>query len=266
MNQIICCLKKDIIEIIRNKRIVMFNFLLFGISAMVLITTLIFPDLISILVEKAPDIMSDGTQIEVLMQKLFPQLLKENMGIWSADVGIFFTIIIALVCGNIIPAEIKHGKWILVIEAGYHRQVLIGSKIVIYGIATAFPVFIMYNLYYGIAGLFLISNYSLVSAVLNSIVLSFVMFSIAGLSISLSVICKNQLMASITIITTILAAPDILTLFSFGKIFPTHLLTFVYESSDKWEELIIPFLGLIVLQYYCYRLAVKKSFNVEIAR
>ena len=81
MNQIICCLKKDIIEIIRNKRIVMFNFLLFGISAMVLITTLIFPDLISILVEKAPDIMSDGTQIEVLMQKLFPQFLKENMGI-----------------------------------------------------------------------------------------------------------------------------------------------------------------------------------------
>ena len=44
MNQIICCLKKDLIEIIRNKRIVMFNLLLFGISAMVLITTLVFPE------------------------------------------------------------------------------------------------------------------------------------------------------------------------------------------------------------------------------
>lgn len=266
MSQLICCLKKDIIEIIRNKRIAMFNFLLFGISAMVLITTLAFPDLISILVEKAPDVMSDGTQIEVLMQKLFPQSLKENMGIWSADVGIFFTIIIALVCCNIIPTEIKRGKWILIIKAGYCRQVLIASKILIYGIATAFPVFIMYNLYYGIAGLFLINNYSLNSVVVNSLVLSFAMFSISGLSISFSLICKNQLMASITIITTILAAPDILTLFSFGKIFPTHLLTFVYKSSDKWEELIIPFLGLIVLQYYCYRMAVKKSFNVEIAR
>ena len=73
-------------------------------------------------------------------------------------------------------------------------------------------------------------------------------------------------MASITIITTILAAPDILTMFSFGKIFPTHLLTFVYNSSDKWNELIIPFLGLAVMQCYCYRMVVKKSFNIEIAR
>ena len=71
MSPILCCLKKDIFEIVRNKRIMIFNGLLIAISAMVLLTTILFPDLIGMLAEKAPDVMSDGTQIEQLMEKLF---------------------------------------------------------------------------------------------------------------------------------------------------------------------------------------------------
>lgn len=266
MSPILCCLKKDIFEIVRNKRIMIFNGLLIAISAMVLLTTILFPDLIGMLAEKAPDVMSDGTQIEQLMEKLFPQSLKENMGVWAADVGIFFTVIIALVCGYIIPIEIKDGKWILIVGAGYQREVLIGSKVVAYGMAVAVPTVLVYNLYYNVAGLFLTSNYPITTAIINSIILAFAMFSIAGLTILLSVIYKNPLLGVVTVITTVIAAPDILTMFSFGKYFPTYLLTFVYNSSDNWGELFIPTTILIVVEWFCYKMAVKRSLKIDIAR
>ena len=56
-------------------------------------------------------------------------------------------------------------------------------------------------------------------------------------------------MAVITMVITVLAAPDILTMFSFGKLFPTYLLTFVYNSSNAFAELIIPCITLILLQF-----------------
>ena len=79
--QIICCIKKDLLEVIRNKCTLLFNGLLIAVTVMVLGTTLAFPSLIDLLVEKAPDMVADGSQIQQVMAKLFPQTTKENMGI-----------------------------------------------------------------------------------------------------------------------------------------------------------------------------------------
>ena len=87
--QIICCIKKDLLEVIRNKCTLLFNGLLIAVTVMVLGTTLAFPSLIDLLVEKAPDMVADGSQIQQVMAKLFPQTTKENMGIWASDIIIF---------------------------------------------------------------------------------------------------------------------------------------------------------------------------------
>ena len=52
MTQIICCIKKDLLEVIRNRRALLFNGLLIAVTVMVLGTTLAFPSLIDLLVEK----------------------------------------------------------------------------------------------------------------------------------------------------------------------------------------------------------------------
>lgn len=266
MTQTLCCIKKDLLEVIRNKRTLLFNGLLIAITIMVLGTTLAFPSLIDLLVEKAPDMVADGSQIQQVMAKLFPQTTKENMGIWASDVIIFFTISISLVCCNLLPSEIRSGKWILVTEAGYsHWQMLI-SKMLVYGGCTALPVFAGYNLYYALSGIIISDNYSPVVAFCNSAVIAVAIFFITTLSITLSIIYKNHIMAVITMVVTVLAAPDILTMFSFGKIFPTHLLTFAYNSSDNFVELIIPCIMLIVLQVGLCFIAVKRFSKIEIAR
>lgn len=111
MSKAVLCAKKDLREITRKKRTVIFNVLILAVSVMVLGTTLAYPSLIGALVKKAPNIIADGSQILQVMQKLFPQTTRENMGIWSSDVVIFSTIAISLICCNLIPEEIKAGKW-----------------------------------------------------------------------------------------------------------------------------------------------------------
>ena len=266
MTQIICCIKKDLLEVIRNRRALLFNGLLIAITVMVLGTTLAFPSLIDLLVEKAPDMVADGSQIQQIMAKLFPQTVKENMGIWASDIIIFFTIAISLVCCNLLPSEIRSGKWILVMEAGYSHWQMLFSKMFVYGSCTALPVFVGYNLYYALCGIFISDNYSSAIALGNSVVVAAAVFFITTLSITLSVIYKNHIIAVITMVITVLAAPDILTMFSFGKLFPTYLLTFVYNSSDTFAELIIPCISLIVLQLSLYYIAITRFDKIEIAR
>lgn len=266
MMQIICCIKKDLLEVIRNKYTLLFNGLLIAVTVMVLGTTLAFPSLIDLLVEKAPDMVADGSQIQQVMAKLFPQTTKENMGIWASDIIIFYTISISIVCCNLLPGEIRSGKWILVMEAGFSHWQMLFSKMLVYGGCTAIPVFVGYNLYYALSGIIISDNYSAAIAFGNSVAVAVAVFFITTLSITLSVIYKNHIMAVITMVITVLAAPDILTMFSFGKLFPTHLLTFIYNSSGNFAELIIPCITLIVLQLGLCYMAIKRFDKIEIAR
>lgn len=264
--QILCCIKKDMLEVIRNKRTLLFNGLLIAIMILVLGTTLAFPTLIDVLVEKAPDMVADGSQIQQVMAKLFPQTTRENMGIWASDVIIFFTIAISLVCCNLLPTEIRSGKWILVMEAGYSHWQMLLSKMLVYGACTAFPVFVGYNLYYMLTGMLISDNYTAAIAFGNSVVIALSVFFITTLSITLSVLYKNYIMAVITMVITVLAAPDIFAMFSFGKLLPTHLLTFIYNSSGNFSELVVPCITLIALQLGLSGVAIRRFDKIEIAR
>ena len=260
------CAKKDLREITRKKRTVLFNVLILAVSAMVLGTTLAYPALIGALAKKAPNMIEDGSQILQVMQKLFPQTTRENMGIWSSDIVTFSTIAISLICCNLIPEEIKAGKWILPIQAGYSKEDMLFSKMFVYGSCTALPSLIGYNLYYALGSLLITDNYTSFIAFSNSIVLAVSVFFITTISICLSVICKNQTSAVITVITFVFAAPDILALFSFGRFFPTYFLTFLYQSASNFQELIIPCAALLVIQIALWHVSSKKLKQIEIAR
>lgn len=266
MNPLLYCIKKDVMEIFRNKRNIIINGIILATIAMVLGTTLLFPSLIAQLAKRAPNLISDGSQINNLMHKFFPQDVKGSMGIWTSDAITFLTIAIALMCCNLIPEEIKSGKWILVVQAGYTQNILLKSKLLAYGLCTALPSWLGYFVYYQLSKLLISDNYSLYIAICNATVFSIAVFSITVLCILVSLVCRGYVTAVITIITGALVAPDILTFFSFGRYFPTYILTFLYNSSNDFFEIIFPLIALTVLVLFLYYIANKKIVEIHIAR
>ena len=73
-------------------------------------------------------------------------------------------------------------------------------------------------------------------------------------------------MSAVTMILFISIAPDIFTLFSFGKYLPTHILTYLYQAKNNYIELVIPVVGIIALAALFTIIAVKKSKAIEVAR
>lgn len=259
MKPFLCCCQKDLAEIRRGRRALLFSGLLLGVSLLVLASTLLFPSLLNLLVERAPNLVSDGSQLSGIITRLFPQTTRENLGIWASDAVIFFTLALCFLLSGLLPGEIRSGRWVFALQAGHRSRTLIAAKIVTYGGCTALPVFVFYLLYYNLARLLLADNFSLGPALLNALVLAFAVFSIASLTLSLSLLYHSRVWAAVTMAAVVLAAPDILTLFTFGKFFPTHLLTFVYTASTQVGELVVPVLTLVVLQVVLARLAIRKT-------
>lgn len=264
MNQLWCCMKKDSIEFIRKKRGAVFYSVLILISAMVLGAAVVLPVLADQLAHQASGMMGDGAQLQTVLAKLFPSTLKENIGIWSSDVGVFFTAVLLFVCAPLLREEMQTGKWILALKAGYRPQTLLASKILIYGLGASIPVFIMYNLYYAVGSMVLSNNFQQLHAAANGAVLAYAVFSILNLVLALSVLCKNQAVLVLSILAAVMAGPDVLAMFPFGKFFPTYVWTFVYRSSSSWPDLAVPALGLLFLQLLIDWLAagrVKRFWN-----
>lgn len=80
MSKTVLCVKKDLRELTRKKRTVVFNVLILAVSIMVLGTTLAYPSLIEALTKKVPNVIEDGSQILQVMQKCFR---KPQEKIWE---------------------------------------------------------------------------------------------------------------------------------------------------------------------------------------
>ena len=64
----------------------------------------------------------------------------------------------------------------------------------------------------------------------------------------------------------VMVAPDVLSLFSFGKFLPTYLLTFVYSMESDIRMIIVPIIELVGLIGVLYYFAMKKVTRMEISR
>ncbi|MCR5775891.1 MAG: hypothetical protein K6G84_00550 [Lachnospiraceae bacterium] len=265
-NRLICTIKKDFREYMRGKKNMYFSISLLLIGIMIISTTLFFPALIEALAQKAPDMVSNVGALDELMAKLFPDNIKGSLGIWYSDVGVFYSIVLVLTIYGLIVNEIKSGKWIMPVASGYKKMELVISKNIVYSVGAAFPVFVLSNVYY-IAGLnFFTNDIGAIQAVVCSAIMSLSVIFITVTTLLSSVLYKNSITAGISNILIIMVAPDILTYFSFGKYFPTYLLTFVYTVSDNYSELIIPVVEMILICLILFFLVDKKIRKIEISR
>ena len=259
MTPFLACFRKDLAEIRRGKRALLFSGLLLGVSLLVLLSARLFPALLALLVERAPELVADGSQLGGLMARLFPQSARESLGIWASDAVLFLTLACCFLLSGLLPGEIRSGRWVFALQAGYRPRTLIAAKILAYGGCTALPTLVFYLLYYNLARLLLADNFAPGPALLNALALAFAIFSLASLSLSLSLLCRSRLWAALGLAAAVLAAPDILSLFAFGRFFPTHLLTFAYTASTRAGELLVPGLALAALQGVLAWLAIRKT-------
>lgn len=266
MKDFMCIVKKDFKEYMRGKKNVIFSVALLAIGVMVIMTTMFFPTLISALAEKAPDMISDSKSLDSMMGNLFPDNLKGSMGIWASDVGSFYSILIVLMVHGLIMKEINRGAWILPVASGYKKSNLLLSKVLVYGIGAAFPVFLLTNVYFFAASTFLDNDITFTNALISSIVLAIAIFGVAALTIITSVFYKNSIIAALSMLVIVMVAPDVLSLFSFGKLLPTYLLTFVYSMESDIRMIIVPIIELVGLIGVLYYFAMKKVTRMEISR
>ena len=266
MKRLKCTIKKDYREYLRGKRNIYYSTVLLLIGTMIVTTTLFFPSLIEALAQKAPDIIENVGSLDDLMSKLFPNDIKGSLGIWYSDIGIFYSIVIVLTIHGAIVDEIKSGKWIMPLASGYKKIDLVLSKNVVYSVGTAFPVLVLSNVFYLVGLYFFRNNYDMSDALLCSIIMSLTIAFITIITLLTSILYKNSIIAGVSIILIIMIAPDVLNYFSFGKYFPTYVLTFVYTTSDNYTDLVIPFMEIILICIVLIWLVEKRIRTIEISR
>ena len=263
MSRLLSYMNKDRIEYLRSHTNLICVVVIICCASMVLLSTAYMP----ILLEKAmevSDLMSSDMSVSSFMEKFFPNDLKGSLGIFSADIGVFYSLTIIVLTYSILPNEISTGRLILPLCAGYTRNTIFISKQFVYSFLCAVPVFPFYILYFYIGSTFLDINYSFELAVINALLLSLSEFSIVYFTIALSVLYKYKLLCLATMSFTVMVAPDILSFFKFGDYFPTHILTYLYRSDENLQGLIIPVIVLLSLFVCVDFLVIKKQFSVDV--
>ncbi|MCR5417509.1 MAG: hypothetical protein K6E84_01175 [Lachnospiraceae bacterium] len=247
MNQnLLCCMKKDARECLRCGRLALFLCLMAGIGLMIMGFTFVFSDIPEQLWAQLPGFNIEN--LEELVSELYPKMLRENIGIYSYYVGVFFSLIVIIVIHGILPREEEGGKWILPLQQGYDVRELILSKILVYGGFAGCSVFAGYLLYFILAGSFMERNMVFGHALANGLVHGWNMFVIVAYTLLLSELMPNPVISAVSMIATIMLMPDIATYFDFGKYLPTYPLTFVYDSRDDLGSLPMPMiLNVMVL-------------------
>lgn len=84
---------------------------------------------------------------------------------------------------------------------------LLHSKSIVYSAGMSIPVFVIYNMYYIVSSSILKNNYNVKVALVNSVLLSFVMLVIVYITMMLSVIYKKPIFAAITSLLIVVFAP-----------------------------------------------------------
>lgn len=258
--------KKDFSEYRRNHVNVILGISLLLIAGGVLGITLYMPNLITILGDKAPEMFSNIGSLSELMAAMFPADLSKSLGVLSANIAGFYSIIVILIVQEIIPKEVKTGRWIIPISAGYSRDILLLAKVIVYSIGASLPAMMIYNAYYLIASSYLNADYKMSSAFACSVILGFFIWVITVVTILSSIIFKNYVVCSVSLIMCILLTPDILEMFSFGKYLPTYLLSYITKSMETPIAITVPAIECIAVIAIMYILAAKKVKMIEVNR
>ena len=262
MTELKCIIKKDVREILRTGKIILFLALAFGIGMMVMLFTLIFSNIPDSLTSELPGI--DIQSLERMMGTLYPKELKMNLGVFSYYIGFFYSLVTIIVAHSVLPRELTEGKWIIPLEKGYRVQDIIISKCLTYGTFAGTSVFLSYLVYYGIANTFMLHDMTFGNAFMCALIHGLNIFFILVYTLQLSVYFKAPIISAISMIGTVVFVPDLLNYFSFAKYLPTYSLNFVYESRDDYINAFFPILFnifLIVVTYFLTIMKVEKRIS-----
>ncbi len=252
-----CCILKDIKEVLRTGKLLIFGLLALGIGVMIMGFTVIFTDIPDYLTMELPGF--DIQSLEDMMSTLYPKIVSANIGVFSYYIGFFYSLVLVLVVNGILPREWKKGKWVLPIEQGYLRSDLILGKCIVYGVSSGACVFVAYILYYIVANTFMVRDMSIPDAVLLAFIHGLNMAFIVSYTMLMSVWFRNGIVAAISVIGTVLFVPDIMNFLPIGKYLPTYMLTFVYDTHTDYSELVMPLLLNIILLILTYIFAIRRA-------
>lgn len=257
LDRLKCCIRKDIKEVERTGKAILFPVLAFAIAIMILAFTVIFSNIPDFLIEELSDF--DIESLQDLMTTLYPQRIRESIGVYSYYIGFFYSLIVILVVNGILPKENKKGRWILPEEQGYKKGDMVLSKCIVYGGLIFVSVFLNYMIYYFIAWTFMEENISFGNVLFLGLIHGINIAFILVYTMLFSVWWNNGIFAALSMIGTVLIAPDILIYLRIGKYLPTYLLTFVYDSHSEYGEVAFPLILNVILVFLLYILAVRET-------
>ena len=256
MKEFRCLVKKDIKELLRTGKLLLFVLLGLGIAVMILAFTVMFTDIPDFLEVELPGI--DIGSLEDMMGTLYPKIVRESLGVFSYYIGVFFSLIMVLVSHGILPNERKNGRWILPLQQGYTKRSIVTGKCLVYGLAAAASVFVSYMFYFAVAQVFMERNMSFGNAFFLAVLHGLNMFFIMCYTMLLSVYFKSGVAAVITVLSTVLFVPDIMVYLPIGAYLPTYMLTFVYESGNNYGAVVGPLILNIFILIFTYYMVVIK--------
>ncbi|SEQ00313.1 hypothetical protein SAMN02910369_01020 [Lachnospiraceae bacterium NE2001] len=262
MTGIKCCIKKDIKEVLRTGKLILFASLALGIGVMIMGFTLLFTDIPDALALELPGF--DIQSLEDMMITLYPRRVGGSCGVFSYYIGFFYSLITILVCNNIIPKEQKNGKWILPREMGYRGRDFLTSKCIVYGGLAGLSVFVSYMLYYFTACTMFERDMTFGNALFLAILHGLNIFFILDYTFLFAAWFKSGVVAAISMIGTVLFVPDIMNFLPIGKYMPTFLLTFVYDYRSDYGETVAPLIFNLLIFAATYVFAVNRLDREEI--
>ena len=244
----------------------MYLIVLLSIAIGELLATLYYPVIIDALINRAPEVLSDSTSIKDMLVHWFPSNVAGSLGVLSANILAFYSMVIIFIANNMLTEEIKNGRWIIPLGAGYKKSNLILSKAIVNSIGAAFPVFVIYNMYYFMCWGNLENNFTFVNVFTNALIICFIIFVITNITIFTSVIFKKNAISAITIIMVIIVTPDLFNMFSFRKWLPTYLLTYVTSSMNDVRSAVISLFECLILVVVLYGISLKQVNKIEVNR
>lgn len=264
IKRLFLCIKKDRKELVRSKKNIICILVLLMCASFVMLSTLFLPTLLSH-AEMFEGLFNKDTSVVEFFNKFFPSDLRQNIGIFASDIGLFYSLVAILFTYNILPEEITTGKMIPVICAGYKKAEILISKQLVYSMMLSAPVFMIYMSYYYVGCKLLVGHYEVIAAITNAFAISISEFFVINTTIALSIIINSKTTVLITMASLVMSLPDILFYLNCGHYFPTFLLTFAYNSMDNYKLLILPivlaFLILIFLDYCGLQFKMEMKFD-----
>lgn len=264
MNQLGMCILKEYTEAKRRFRLLIFLGVPLLLAVLVLTSNLALPGLIKSL---PAELFTNGSSegMVQLLENMLPDNVSDSMGMYAADIGLFYVITVIALTSGLVTGELKRKQWILPVCADIKPQNMLLAKYIVYGCMSAGATFLGYTFYYLFALRFFVHNMNIFQFLICGLVLSLAVLWVSILSIAISVTSKKQWIAAATMIGLTLLTPDILYLLKLGRFFPTFMFTYVYHSGEVSDttSLVISALVAIIMMAGMIIWSLKKTKKLK---